>query len=177
MSDIPIETTASHTHDPAHDPARDPTEESVRLVRETVTRRPWVEGLGFVSAAVVLLVVLNLWVTEPRPLAVPPQVAFGLIALIAAAWVGLLGWGIFFRGLGTSTQQVAAGWIGLAASLVFLVGGTVGALLQDAKIPTLAFAGVGTAFLAAAVANLVRAYSRRHNLRRREQRRQLEGGR
>lgn len=116
-----------------------------------------VAGAVFVAA---------LWWTEPGPLPVPTQLAFGLLTLVCLAWAAYGTWLLRSRVPLFATDRVVAAWIGLTASVL------VGALL----IGTVAQRGTGTWGVIATVAVLVvvstvlvvRAHARRAALLRRE---------
>lgn len=116
-----------------------------------------VAGAVFVAA---------LWWTEPGPLPVPTQLAFGLLTLVCLAWAAYGTWLLRSRVPLFATDRVVAAWIGLTASVL------VGVLL----IGTVAQRGTGTWGVIATVAVLVvvstvlvvRAHARRAALLRRE---------
>lgn len=107
-----------------------------------------------------------LWWTEPGPLPVLTQLAFGLLTLVCLAWAAYGTWLLRSRVPLFATDRVVAAWIGLAASV--LVGGLL--------IGTVAQRGSGTWGVIATVAVLVavstvlviRAHSWRAALLRRE---------
>lgn len=109
-----------------------------------------------------------LWWTEPGPLPVLTQLAFGLLTLVCLAWAVYGTWLLRSRVPLFATDRVVAAWIGLTASV--LVGGLlIGTVAQRG-------AATGTWGVVAAVASLVavstvlvvRAHSRRAALLRRE---------
>lgn len=108
----------------------------------------------------------SLWWTEPGPLPVLTQLAFGLLTVVCLTWAAYGTWLLRSRVPLFATDRVVAAWIGLTASV--LVGGLL--------IGTVALRGTGTWGAIAAVAVLVavstvlviRAHARRAALLRRE---------
>ena len=107
-----------------------------------------------------------LWWTEPGPLPVLTQVAFGLFIAVGLAWAGYGTWLLRSRVPLFATDRVVAAWIGLAAS------GLVGALLVGLVIQrgtgAWGVVAVAAGFVAVAIGLVVRAHARRADLLRRE---------
>jgi hypothetical protein len=105
-----------------------------------------------------------LWITEPAPLPLRTNVAFGLLTLINLAWSGLFGWIVTRRKILFAQHRVIAGWMALAFCALFLIVGLVMAAIRM-NTTALAFVGVvGSCQLLVAILVLKRARYRRHEL-------------
>ncbi|MER7267369.1 hypothetical protein ABT344_03510 [Micromonospora carbonacea] len=112
--------------------------------------------------------VTSLWWTEPGPLPGRTRLSFALLTVFCLAWACYGGWLLTRRVPLFATEQVVAGWIALAASLV-TTGITAFAAARSGAGPWAALA-TGGLFVAAALTLTVRAHRRRAALLRRMRR-------
>ncbi len=105
-----------------------------------------------------------LWITEPQPLPLRTQVAFGLLVTINLAWSVLFGWVLMQRKVLFAIHRVIAGWMAVVFCSVFLLLGlTIGVVRMSPTMLTL-FGVIGAVQLAVAVIMLKRSQRRRHIL-------------
>jgi hypothetical protein len=118
-----------------------------------------VAGAVFVAA---------LWWTEPGPLPVLTQLAFGLLTLVCLAWAAYGTWLLRSRVPLFATDRVVAAWIGLTASV--LVGGLLIGTVAQRGTATGTWGVIATVVVLVAVSAVlvVRAHARRAALLRRE---------
>lgn len=106
----------------------------------------------------------TLWLTEPQPLPLRTQVAFGLLVMINLAWSALFGWVLTQRKVLFAIHSVIAGWMAVVFCSIFLL---LGLVIGFARMNTTALAlvgVVGTAQLFAAIILLKRSQRRRREL-------------
>ena len=106
----------------------------------------------------------TLWLTEPQPLPLRTQVAFGLLVMINLAWSALFGWVLTQRKVLFAIHSVIAGWMAVVFCSIFLL---LGLVIGFARMNTTALAlvgVVGTAQLFAAIVMLKRSQRRRREL-------------
>ena len=73
----------------------------------------------------------TLWLTEPGPLPLRTQVAFGLLVAINLSWSALFGWVLTQRKVLFAIHSVIAGWMAVAFCSVFLLFGLAIGIYED----------------------------------------------
>jgi hypothetical protein len=137
-------------------------QEMVRRELSTPKRLGYLMLLMLTLAAACLIG--TLWITEPAPLPLRTNVAFGLLTSINLAWSGLFGWIVTRRKILFAQHRVIAGWMALAFCALFLIVGVVIAAIRM-NTTALAFVGVmGTCQLLLASLVLKRARDRQRQL-------------
>ncbi|MFB9683707.1 hypothetical protein [Amycolatopsis plumensis] len=106
----------------------------------SLRRRVGYVGLALAGLTGSGLIVL-LWATEPG---LPPRtkVAFAVLVAIGLAWAAFGGWAVTRRAPLFARDRVVAGWLGLAAWLLFTTGAVVITTLRHRVEPTLLLAVV-----------------------------------
>jgi hypothetical protein len=112
-----------------------------------------------------------LWATEPG---LPPRtrVAFAVLVAIGLGWAAFSGWAVTRRTPMFAQDRVVAGWLGLAAWLLFTAGALVITTLRHKLEPSLVVVMLALGVLAIANLRIVRR-ARSALLRRKEQLSQL----
>lgn len=108
-----------------------------------------------------------LWATEPG---LPPRThaAFGVLTAIGLAWALFGGWAVTRRTPLFARDRVVAGWLGLAAWLLFTAGALAIAIARDSFEPWLPVVVLALGALAAVHLRAARR-ARAALLRRREE--------
>ena len=117
-------------------------------------------GAGLVS---------TLWITEPGPLPLRTQVAFGLLVLINLAWSALFGWVLTQRKVLFAIHSVIAGWMAVVFCSVFLLLGLAIGFTRMNSTALILVGAMGTVQLFAAIIMLKRSQRRRRDLLARRQ--------
>jgi hypothetical protein len=105
-----------------------------------------------------------LWLTEPAPLPLRTQVAFGLLVAINLAWSVFFGWVVTRRKVLFAMHSVIAGWMSVAFCSIFLLMGLAIAVARM-NFTALAAVGIlGAAQLIVAALVLRQAQRRRNSL-------------
>jgi hypothetical protein len=112
------------------------------------------------------LFIAVLWWTEPGPLPVLTQVAFGLMTAFCLVWAGYGIWLLRSRVPLFATDRVVAAWIGLAASV--LTGALLAGLAVQRGSGAWGVIVVAAVLVAIAILLVVRAHAQRSALLRRE---------
>ena len=104
------------------------------------------------------------WLTEPGPLPLRTQVAFGLLVAINLAWSVLFGWVLTQRKVLFAIHNVIAGWMAVAFCSVFLLLGLAIGLMRMNTTALILVGVVGSVQLFAAIILLKRSRRRRREL-------------
>ena len=106
----------------------------------------------------------TLWITEPEPLPLRTQVAFGLLVTINLAWSALFSWVLTQRKVLFAIHNVIAGWMAVAFCSVFLLAGLAIGLMRMNTTALILVGVVGSVQLFAAIILLKRSRRRRREL-------------
>ncbi|GLY00367.1 MULTISPECIES: hypothetical protein [Actinoplanes] len=126
-------------------------------------------GLGGLAMASMITL---LWATEPAPLPARTRLAFAAMIAIGLAWVVVGSWALRRRPL-FAVDRVIAGWLATICCAA-LTAGSVLLGVSRHSLPAVLAAVLGLVMTAAALTLLVRARSRRDQLRRDLRRRSAE---
>ncbi|MEM9587279.1 MAG: hypothetical protein AAGA03_08350 [Planctomycetota bacterium] len=144
------------------------TDDILRMVqRELATPRRWVYRVSLVFAIVMLAIILSLWITEPRPLAVHLHGAFAVMSLIAIGWITVFAWILTHRDCPTAWDRIATSWMAVIASAIFLGVGVTFAMVRGNVLAAATLSATGGTFVAIAVWTLYSAIQWRRQLQRR----------
>ncbi len=156
--------------DPSTPPAA-PTEASLENARRLVARLSspvpparWT-ALLVVSAGGGLFLA-SMWATEPGPLPIRTQVAFGLCLVISASWSTLAVRALLRRGRLFASQRVIAATMGLVFSGLFTVLGLAVSLAADRTDQAVYVGLSGASAVAIAAVLVARARRARNELER-----------
>jgi hypothetical protein len=106
----------------------------------------------------------TLWITEPGPLPLRTQVAFGLLVTINLAWSVLFGWVLTQRKVLFAVHNVIAAWMAVAFCSVFLLAGLAIGWMRMNSTALVLVGVVGLVQLLAAIIMLKRSRRRRREL-------------
>jgi hypothetical protein len=152
--------------------------ESMAAVRKLALGEMSVKArLGYVALLLVssamTVGILSLWCTESY-LPLRAQLAFGAMSLIGISWVALSIWALTTRRILLARDRVAAGWMSVVFTALFLAGAIVAVLVTGSAA---AFGAAATGVLMFGIALRVLAGARRRFIellaRREELQRQL----
>jgi hypothetical protein len=124
------------------------------------------------------LLIGSLWLTEPRPLPLRTQVAFGMLVAVNLAWATLSAWVLAQRKVLYVQHKIIGAWMAIVFCAAFLLLG-MGIAYQRGNTTALIILTMGgIAQLIVAVVLLARARRQRSELlaRREELQRQLAVG-
>jgi membrane associated rhomboid family serine protease len=105
-----------------------------------------------------------LWLTEPGPLPLRTQVAFGLLVAINLSWSMLFGWVLTRRKVLFAIHKVIAGWMAVVFCSVFLLFGLAIGILRMNPTMMIIVGVVGAVQLLVAIMMLNRGQRRRREL-------------
>jgi hypothetical protein len=106
----------------------------------------------------------TLWLTEPGPLPLRTQVAFGLLIVVNLSWSVLFGWVLTQRKVLFAIHSVIAGWMAVVFCSVFLLLGLAIGMMRMNPTMTAIVGIVGAIQLLVAVIMLKRGKRRRCEL-------------
>ena len=106
----------------------------------------------------------TLWWTEPEPLPLRTQVAFGLLMAINVAWTVFFGWVVTRRKVLFAVHRVIAGWMAVGFCSLFLLMGLAIALARANWTAVITVGVFGVAQLLVAALMLRNAQGRRSAL-------------
>jgi hypothetical protein len=106
----------------------------------------------------------TLWLTEPGPLPLRTQVAFGLLVAINLSWSALFGWVLSQRKVLFAIHGVIAGWMAVVFCSVFLLFGLAIGMSRMNPTMCIIVGAVGIVQLFVAIMMLKRSQRRRREL-------------
>jgi hypothetical protein len=106
----------------------------------------------------------TLWITEPEPLPLRTQVAFGLLVAINLSWSALFSWVLTQRKVLFAIHNVLAGWMAVAFCSIFLLAGLAIGWMRMNTTALVLVGVVGSVQLLAAIIMLRRSRRRQREL-------------
>lgn len=143
------------------------TESVLELLRgELSSKRRRFYRFVLLCSLIALGVVLSLWLTEPKPLPIQTQIAFGAMCCIASGWVAVLTWILIRRNCPTAMDRMATSWVATVATTLSLVLSVSIALWRGQWLAAMNLTAIGLLLVAAAGSLLFRAYRQRAGLKK-----------